>query len=248
MLGGFVFAGGSLGRRSVRDAELKKFNPRIGFAYQLNPKTVIRSGYGIFFGAAPYSANAVYVGSAFFSTTPWVGTLDGITPKDLLRNPFPSGFNPPRGSTDGLLTQVGLGLNGPWPQAMMTPYNQQWNFTIQRSFGNDIVWEVAYAGNKGTHLPYYTAQLDQLDPRYLGLGNTLFDQVPNPFYGQIQTGVLAAPMVQRAYLLRPYPQFNGVLANAASWGNSSYHALQTRLERRYSHGLSMLRLIPGPRR
>ena len=82
--------------------------------------------------------------------------------------------------------------------------------------------------------------MDQLNPQYLSLGNSLFDQVTNPFYGQIQTGVLAQPTVQRGYLLRPYPEFNGVLANAASWGNSTYHALQTRFEKRYSRGLSFL--------
>ena len=78
-------------------------------------------------------------------------------------DPFPNGFSLPRGSADGLLTQVGLGLNGPWPQAMMTPYNQQWNFTIQRSLGDNTVLEIAYAGNKGTHLAFYTAQMDELD-------------------------------------------------------------------------------------
>ena len=240
LLGGYLFAGDNLGRRTIRDPETRKWNPRIGLAYQLNAKTVIRSGYGIFFGAAPYSANSAYVGGAFSSSTPWVGTLDGITPHDLLNNPFPSGYSLPRGSADGLLTQVGLGLSGPWPQALKTPYNQQWNLTIQRSIGNDLLWEIAYAGNKGTHLAFYTAQMDQLNPQYLSLGNSLFDQVTNPFYGQIQTGVLAQPTVQRGYLLRPYPEFNGVLANAASWGNSTYHALQTRFEKRYSRGLSFL--------
>src|SRR5205823_4260669 len=88
VLGGYVFAGDNssgdyLGRRAVRDPEMRKWNPRVGLAYQLNAKTVIRSGYGIFFGAAPYSANSAYVGGAFSSTTPWVGTLDGITPHDL---------------------------------------------------------------------------------------------------------------------------------------------------------------------
>src|SRR5258708_3964890 len=44
---------------------MRKWNPRVGVAYQLNAKTVIRSGYGIFFGAAPYSTNSAYVGDAF---------------------------------------------------------------------------------------------------------------------------------------------------------------------------------------
>ena len=94
----YLFAGGQSGTPGDSGHELKKLNPRFGVAYQLNPKTVIRSGYGIFFGAAPYTANAGYTGGAFSSTTPWLGTLDGITPNDLLRNPFPNGFSLPRGS------------------------------------------------------------------------------------------------------------------------------------------------------
>jgi len=72
------------------------------------------------------------------------------------------------------------------------------------------------------------------------LGNALLDQVPNPYYGFITVGVLAQPTVQRGYLLRPTPAFNGVSVTNASWGNSNYHALQTRFEKRFSKGFSML--------
>ena len=72
-------------------------------------------------------------------------------------------------------------------------------------------------------------------------GTSSSDQAPNPFYGQITTGALAQPTVQ-ARNISPgrFPEFNGVVANAASWGNSNYHALQARFEKRYSRGLSLL--------
>jgi Carboxypeptidase regulatory-like domain/TonB-dependent Receptor Plug Domain len=237
--GGFLFAGGSLGSRSIRSTDPHEINPRVGLVFQVDSKTVIRSGYGIFFGLPSYAANSGYTGTPFSSSTPYLGTLDGLTPNATLSNPFPAGYNTIRGSADGLLSQIGLGVAGGWPQALLPIYNQQWNFNIQRSLGNDIVLELAYAGNKGTHVAFST-QLDQLNPALLSMGDRLLDMVPNPFFGLINTGVLAQPTVQREYLLRPYPQFNGVSVTNAAWGNSNYHALQTRLEKRFSRGFSLL--------
>jgi hypothetical protein len=64
--------------------------------------------------------------------------------------------------------------------------------------------------------------------------------VSNPFYGIIPTGTLAAPMVQRGQLLRPFPQYTGVNLSRPSWGNSNYHAFQAKLERRFSAGLTAM--------
>src|SRR5207237_3355780 len=102
---------------------------------------------------------------------------------------------------------------------------------------------IAYAGNKGTHLPYFlpSPELNQLNPSLLSLGNQLVALVPNPFYGIITTpGILSQPTVQRGQLLRPYPQYTGFQLKNSAWGNSDYHALQMRFERRYSAGLSLL--------
>lgn len=239
--GGYLFAGDSLGRRSIRGTSPSQLNPRIGFAYSLTPKTIIRSGYGVFFGLPSYAANSAYTSGAFSSSTPWLSTLDGITPNPDVSwsNPFPTGFNLPRGRQDQLLTQVGLGLSGGWPDALKPVYNQQWNFTIQRSLREDMLFEIAYAGNKGTKLSL-GAQMDQLRPELLSLGNALLDQVPNPFYGLITVGVLAQPTVQRGQLLTPYPHFNGVSATNAAYSISNYHALQSRFEKRFSKGFSLL--------
>ncbi len=241
--GGTLFGGSTLGRRAIRETDLRQLNPRVGLAWQLNPSTVIRSGYGIFFGVPPYGASRHYVGAAFQSETPWIGTKpDGVTPNHLLSNPFPDGFNLYTGTANGLLTQVGYTLWDGWPAVLFPPYNQQWNFTIQREFGPNAVWEIAYAGNKGTHLPLFipSPELNQMNPAYLSMGNELLATVPNPFYGIIKSGTLAQSTVQRGQLLRPYPHYTGFQAKNAGWGNSNYHALQTRFERRFSAGLSFL--------
>ncbi len=152
LLGGYLFAGGSLGRRGIRSLSPRQMNPRLGFAFNASSKTVVRAGYGIFYGLPSYAANSAYTGGAFSSLTPWLATIDGITPHHLLRNPFPDGFVFPRGAADGLASQFGLDLAGGWPDALQPTYNQQWNFTIQRSLAANWIWEIAYAGNKGSLL------------------------------------------------------------------------------------------------
>src|SRR5207253_1645848 len=143
-------------------------------AYQLDAKTVIRSGYGIFFGLPSYAANSGYTGGAFSGSTAWLSTQpdgvtprigpgvqrgdaawlstqpDGVTPLYAWTDPFPTGWTKPLGSGVGPDGLLGKSLSGAVPSTLLPMYNQQWNFTIQRSLGNNMVWEVAYAGNKGT--------------------------------------------------------------------------------------------------
>jgi len=240
--GGYLFAGTTLGRKAIVDNQ-HVFNPRVGIAYELNPKTTIRTGYGIFYGVPPFSATTGYVGGAFSSSTTWVATLDGITPKDLLRNPFPTNvYNLPTGSALGLLTAVGYNLNSGTPSTLTTPYNQQWNFTIQREITRGTVLEVAYAGNKGTHLSmeWGWPNQNQLWPALMTPDNHLTDLVNNPFAPYVKGGTLAQSQVQRAQLLRPYPLWQTVNSTNAGWGNSNYHALQTRFERRFAGGTSLM--------
>lgn len=241
--GGTLFAGSSLGRRAIRETDMRQLNPRVGLAYQLTASTAIRAGYGVFFGIPPYGATRHYVGSAFQSETPWIGTMpDGVTPWRTFSDPFPDGFNLPAGTSKGLLTQVGYTIWDGWPAALRPPYNQQWNFTIQRQLSSNWLWEVAYAGNKGTRLALFipSPELNQLHPSLLSMRNDLLAVVPNPFYGVIESGTLAQATVQRGQLLRPYPHYTGFQIKNAGWGNSNYHALQMRLEKRFSRGLSLL--------
>lgn len=243
LLGGYLFAGEdqSLGRRGIRPLE-HKLNPRIGIAYQLNEKTVIRTGYGIFYGVPKFAATDRWTGAPYASTTPWLSTIDGITPTELLRDPFQQGFVLPVGRAPGLLSGVGFALNSAYADEMRTPYNQQWNFTIQRNLTNDTMIEVAYAGNKGTHNELAQGDMGQLSPELLRPENRLLDLVPNPFYGAIDpSSVMGQPTVQRGRLLRgPYAQFTSVGPGSPAWGNTNYHALQTRFERRFSGGTSMM--------
>lgn len=239
--GGYVFPGNCqdcLGRRALKPLEWKP-NPRLGLAYSLNDKTVIRAGYGMFYGVpndGAVSTEYYYTSAAFTPTTPWLATLDGITPNNLLSNPFPSGFVSPQGTSQGLLTGIGTTLYTAYVPSLHCPYNQQWNVSVQRSLATDMMLQVAYVGNKGTHLQEYYAAVDQLS-NPAQYGTSLLTLVNNPFAGKIPAGgVLNQPQVQQGYLDLPYPGWTGVQIAQGAFANSEYNAMQVTLEKRYAHG------------
>jgi hypothetical protein len=232
LTGGWLFPNKGLDGRSLKGIEWGKIAPRIGIAYQLRPGTVIRLGGGIFYTTAPYGANN-YGTAPFRAATPWVPTVDGVTPTDLLRNPFPNGVLQPEGSANGLLAALGQGVGSPVPSTMTTPNNAQWNFSIGQDLGKTAVLEVAYAGNKGTHLPLGW-QMDQLADQYIRPDSGVLDTVPNPFFGIIPVGTMSTRTVQRGQLLTPYPHIPGVSFAGTMWGNSNFHSLQASFKKRFS--------------
>jgi hypothetical protein len=83
-------------------------------------------------------------------------------------------------------------------------------------------------------------QLNQLHPDQLKLGSQLNSRVPNPFFGVIQTGPLAAQTITLAQAIRPYPHFLQAESPIVMYGASTYHALYAKLERRFANGFSLL--------
>jgi hypothetical protein len=243
LTGGYVFAGNgpdSLGRHEIRPIEFKP-SPRIGLAYSLNEKTVIRASYGVFFGVPYAGATRAFTGGAFQSTTPWVATVDGIHPNTLISNPFPTGYVYPPGSSQGLLSTIGLDLSSAYPASLKTMYNQQWNFSIQRSLMSNSMLQVAYVGNKGTHLAWGGGNMNMLRPEQTAsLGSRLLDTVPNPFYGVVPTGTLAQPNIQYGQLVRPFPLWGAVVQNGMAIGNSEYESLQVSFNKRFAGGVSVI--------
>ena len=235
--GGWRFAANDLGTgRNLRNPEWNNFAPRLGVAYQALSGTVIRIGYGMFFAMAPWGAN-YYPTSPYATTTPWLTSLDGVNPHDRLSDPFPDGVILPPGSSGGLTAGNGLNGNGPVPSVMRTPYNQQWNLTIAQQFGPRAALEVAYAGNKGTHVPFrHGWQMDQLHPSQISPENGILERVPNPLHGVVESGLLSQTTVQRGQLMTPYPQYPGVVHSAPGWGNSNYHSLQAKFTKRFEGG------------
>jgi hypothetical protein len=217
--------------------------PRLGLAYRVNEKTVLRTGYGIFWlpndvrwNMAP---NNDFVNSF---NNPFNGTLDGsLTPNDTFRNPFPNGLLPVPGRTPDLMgLSRGQGIFGTLFDDPFS-YAQQWNFEVGRELPGATALSVAYAGSKGTHLPGADQQFNQISPEFFSLGNSVLqEQVPNPYFGQVKLGALAQPRVARGQLLRPYPQYTGVAGRNATNRSSIYHSAQVKLEKRFQRGGTIL--------
>ncbi len=228
--------------RTNVNPDYRQFSPRFGFAYQLAPKTVIRSGYGIF-----WLPNEVAQGSfPSFNpinnfTTPFTASIDGgLTPSGHLSNPFPQGIGQPTGRNPSF-QQAFFGQSfSDFLPTNPSGYAQQWNFNIQQQVGNGVLLDVAYVGSKGTHLAFSSGLINQLPDQDLALGNKLLTQVPNPFYGLVTLGSLAAPTIPYGQLLRPYPQYNSLSATAFDNGDSTYEALQLKVEKRFAAGASIL--------
>jgi hypothetical protein len=246
--GALVFANDAHRRQVPTD--LNNFGPRLGIAYKLTEKTAIRSAYGLYYmpshvQAAGHSGSGGMMG--FNSQSNMIVSLDGRTPLRTIDNPFPDGFNLPPGNSLGAATFLGLNIgggNGGVFTTNATPYVQQWNVNIQRQLPGRVIAEVAYLGSRGTKLLVGESglSLSQVDPAYFALGTALQDQVPNPFFGIITnpSSPLRFETVQRARLLRPFPQYDGVSAFRVPGAKSIYHAMTLRLDKRYANGLSLL--------
>ena len=221
----------------------KLFSPRLGFAFRADPKTVLRSGYGISFFPSEMTADSPGsspINAAFTGITnpppgnPLIITVD---------NPLPHGIHLPTGrSQAGLDAALGQSIIGRIPNQAYG-YSQQWNLALERTLDRNSTAAIAYAGSKGTHLILsltYTGtslNLNQLPDMYDSLGPALLTQVANPFYGILPAGTtMGAPTVAAGYLLMPHPQYPGGLWQSVPRdGDSSYHALQATYLRHFGH-------------
>jgi len=237
--GGVVFVGVDGRSRYQYDWDTNNIAPRMGLSYKVNDLTVVRAGYSHIFGPSNQGAQGTVGPFGFRTENLWVTSIDGITPLNTLRNPYPNGFVPSPGASQGLLTQAGANLQAPL-QDTPSPWTIQYNINVQRELPWDLFLEIGYVGTRGYDLSRVGESglsLNQLDPQHMSLGSALNQQVPNPFFGIVNNGVLTQPTVSRAQLLRPYPQFTDVIPLYSSGAKSRYHALQMTGRKRISHGL-----------
>ncbi len=227
------------GNGNQQASALHDFAPRFGLAYQLNDKTVLRGGYGLYYLPRNVQGNGDGAVEAFRTTT-MLATIDGVTPANRLSNPYPQGILPPLNDRDPL-ANTGSTIAAPL-HGYSSPYSQVWSVGIQREIPGKLVVDVHYWGNKGTHL-LETWNLNALPDQYLSLGSRLNDQVPNPFFGIITSGTLTTPTVSRQQLLLPFPQYagtGGVTEVFVPAGNGTYEAATIQVERRLSSTLTFL--------
>jgi len=211
--------GGSWPDRSTIHIDHAQFAPRLGFAYSLpGDKTVIRGAWGIFYSNAqqPGGMQSLQINPPFHIQLAYTEAL--TTTNLTLQNGFPAGVLTPGGESD--VQTVSDDTNGRWPRA------QEWNVNIQRALPKDILVEVGYVGNSltGAWMQYDGNQAPP-EPTPKGAPNA---DVNRPF----QT--LAIPGT--GYTITSLAD----IVRIGKIGYSYYNALQTKFEKRYSHGTSLL--------
>jgi hypothetical protein len=240
--GGLTYAGVGGTPRELWATPKTDFMPRIGLAYELDSKTVLRAGYGIFdvpIGIVNLSVNQ----TGFSQVTTMVPTLNNVNYIATLTNPFPNGFIPVSGASTGLSTGLGTAVTAFNPN-LKTPYMQRWQMAVQRSLPGQSVLEVSYVGSHAVK-QLLTRNFDALPDQYLSTLpsrdqttiNLLTAAVPNPFYPLLPGTGLSGTTVARSQLLEAYPEFTGVSA-PTNQGYSFYNALQARFEKRFKSGLT----------
>jgi hypothetical protein len=239
--GGLLFAGVG-GQPHALRAPLHNFMPRLGIAYSLNNKTVIHTGYGIFFAAGGTGVNQ----TGFSRTTSTSASVDnGLTYGYPLSNPFPDGVLEPAGAGLGAMTNVGSSVN--WlPKNPKSSYLQKWEFNVQRELPWRMVVTGGYVGTRQTRLST-NRNLNALPNLYLSTSlvrdqariDYLSTNIANPFYGLIPGASLGtSTTVGRTQLIGPFPQFTSVTYDTQQ-GYGWYHALELMAERRMSSGFTV---------
>jgi hypothetical protein len=209
---------GSIASRALVDPRTRNFGPRLGLAYSLNPKTVIRTGYGISYvlferqGSDSYLAyNGPFVVNAQITQAPSQGLCPAGSQSLTCFRTTEMGY------PDNLASQANFSTVNTKtvyiPRNIRMPYVQNWHFTVQRELAKNLVLDVGYAGNHSVGL-WILTDLNQAAPNLPGQNLSVKARRPNA-------------------------QFDFIDANFSA-GFSSYHALQVKLEKRYASGLYIL--------
>lgn len=208
--------------------DYRAFAPRAGFAWDPtgNGKWTVRAAYGVFYD--PYYNGEGGPLQAPESAPPWFKTIQESFPSSFA-DPLPAGSNPFAPNFAG----------GPQALTLLTldphlrvPYAQDWNFTVEHSFGPEWLLEIGYIGTKGTKLPRFI----ESNPPVLCSTLPASDQASCISGEQNDVN-----------LYRPYSDCNteglceyGSIGLMSGIANSSYNALQASLRKRVSHGLAFL--------
>jgi hypothetical protein len=220
-----------------------KFGPRVGFAYQLNSKTTLRGGFGLFYAPTIFGTDAS-IAPGYTQATTYVASNNGnTTPANSLSNPFPNGVLQPVANTLGGLTAIGSTFNY-LDQNRSAGLVQQFSFDVQRELPHGIALEVGYIASRSKHLqPSPTGNgnmnINQVPTSYLSLGSALNTAVANPFFGHGGTGVVGNASVAQAQLLMPFPEYS-TIGEVTNPSHAKYDSLVIKAQKRMSGGLMFL--------
>ena len=246
--GAVLFAGVAGQPRHVFDPDRNNFQPRLGVAYRVSNRWVVRGGYGLYY--LGQNENGSTQGFSR-QTVAVVSTDGGLTPAVTLTNAFsnlPGGrLLDPIGSSEGAASFLGESIPGQYFDRPL-PFSHQYSFDIQHELPGNVLVEVGYVGNAQRKLPvgvglnYIPAsELGRRKPD--GTIDTAYytERVPNPMAGLIPANpTLNATTIPRQNLMVAFPQYSAVSLGNVPMGKMRYHGFQSKVTKRFSHGLSFL--------
>jgi Carboxypeptidase regulatory-like domain/TonB dependent receptor-like, beta-barrel len=243
--GALLFAGtgtGRTGHRTFEDPSKDAWGPRLGFAYRIGDKNVVRGGYGMYYSGVAFDE---------FIGQPTIGFQANPTAPNLTNGQYPA-FYLDNGFPQNLITYPPFidpsFANGTAPLAVAKngetlPRFQNWSLTVERQVTSNMVLDLSYIGNRGTRLTHNWQTLgpaaNMNDPKILALGSSLLnDDINSP---DAKAAGINPPYPgftgNVAQALRPYPQYQNINWRNVPTGKSIYHAFQATLEQRFAYGL-----------
>lgn len=216
--GVITFSGRDGRSKYAHNFDTNNFSPRFGFAWRARPGFVVRGGYGLVYAGAYGKATANALVQGFSLNANFSSPDGGLTPPFLFKNGMPAGQREPIGLGFGAVRVGQAARTAPdfLLQNHVNAYAHQWNLTLQRELRGRLLVEATYLANLG---------------HKVGGANMSQNMIP------LVNGRGPARQDQR---LRPFPQFGDINLLAPPLGNSAYHALNLKLEKRYSGGLNVL--------
>jgi len=271
--GALVWLGSCPGCRngsSFQDYYVKEWAPRLGLAYEINNKLVLRAGYGISYQPPTeggWGAEQFFGFNSSVVVHRQSGPMNAVNPVMYLSN-FASGSAPGQvgmpAFTGTLPNTNPASMNGNgvdyYPaNSLAMPYIQNWSAGFQYQFPHEVLMEANYIGSKGTRLINYDmGGINQANAKYMGLGDILADD----FGADLSNPTTAATLAQYGITKLPYPtfetdnpafssnsvatglarfpQYSGVQNDSPGLGNSTYHSLQLTARKNSTHGLTFI--------
>jgi hypothetical protein len=248
ILGGMTFAGVNGNPRSPYPMVKTNIQPRVGFAYSLDSKTVLRGGFGEMFVDSEPTVPPL----GFSSLTQFAASLDkNKTPYALISNPYPEGLVPILGSSQGLETDLGQGLTGFVSSKYKIPSYWTYSFGFERQLATHDTLDMSYVGSRTYNLggsynlnPVAKAYVQQcnLDLGPNNVPATCDNDYPNsPFYGVSAfqgSGYDINPQIWGGNLTRPLPAFQDI-TETRNLGRSWFNSLQVTVLHKWSNSLSL---------
>ena len=253
VIGGYAYA--SEGARNIWESDKNNIQPRVGFAYKLDDKTVVRGGAGVYY--APFVIGNINQVGFSQSTSVATTTNNGLTFEtregsgaSVTVNPFKFGVAEPVGDSRGLLTNVGRDEDVR-PVERENARAVRFMLGFQRELPAGIMFEANYVGNRSSDIET-DYSINPIPREYLSTSD-LRDQATidfleradfaNPFFGNplllASDALKTTEKLSRGRLLRPYPHFSNLTGRFYD-GSTSYNALQLRLDKRFRGGFTIM--------